>query len=64
MKATLLKKVKKGDFFKFRPTDGATVFVRDDYDRETKKYEYYDFFNIGRWHQRKGNCIVYVDFEF
>lgn len=64
MKATTLRKVKKGDVFKFRPTEKASVWVRDDYDRETKKFGYYDFFNIGRWNERKGDCIVYIGFEF
>lgn len=64
MKPILLKQVKKGEVFKFRPSETAKVYVRDDYDRETKKYEYYNFFNIGEWNMRKGTCIVYVDFEF
>lgn len=64
MKPVLLKNVKKGDLFKLRPTDGATIWVRDEYDREDKKYEYHDFFNIGRWNYAKGTRIVYIDFEF
>jgi hypothetical protein len=64
MKATILKNVKKGEVFKFRPSETAKVYVRDDYDRESKKYEYYNYFNIGDWNLRKGTCIVYVDFEF
>lgn len=64
MKPILLKQVKKGEAFKFRPSETAKVYVRDDYDRETKKYEYFNYFNVCEWSMRKGTCIVYVDFRF
>lgn len=67
MRAILLKNVKKGENFTLRPIEEPTetqVYVRSDYDRETKKYEIYKFFNIGDWRMMRGDRIVYVDFIF
>lgn len=67
MKAILLKNVKNGDFFTLRPLEEAKeslVYVRSDYDRETKKYEIYRFTNICDCRLMRGDRIVYVDFIF
>lgn len=64
MKATILSKVKKGQFFKLKPTEDAPVWVRSDYNRELKKYEIYKYFDVNHYAFRKGNIVVYVDFYF
>ena len=73
MKPTLLKNVKKGDYFtltdkvKFNE-DGEVlskyVYVRSDYDREEKKYEVYKFGDICDYRYMKGTRIVWIDFIF
>lgn len=67
MKAILLKNVKNGDYFTLRPVEEpkeTQVYVRSDYDRETKKYEIYKFVDMGDWRMMRGDRIVYVDFIF
>lgn len=57
-----IKEVKKGDFFKFSET--GRVFVRGDYDRSEKKYEYFPFDDVNNWHMAKGSRKVIVGFTF
>lgn len=64
MKPVLLKQVKKGEVFKFRPSETAKVYVRDAYDRESKKYEVYKFDDVCNYRFMKGTRIVYVGFVF
>jgi hypothetical protein len=64
MRAVLLKNVKKGEVFKLRPTEKATVWIRDDYYREDKVYQYYSAYDVNRWGFNKGTRIVYVGFEW
>lgn len=61
-RAMKLKELKKGDFFKLKPN--GRVYVRDSYNRSTKKYDYYDFDDVNRWHDAKGDKEVIVDFNF
>lgn len=62
MTTTTIKDLKVGDFFKLK--DNGRVYVRDSYNRSTKKYEYYDFDDVNRWHECKGTKEVIIDFEF
>lgn len=73
MKPKLLKQVKKGEFFTLTNNvkyneDGEVlskyVYVRDDYDRESKKYEVYRFNDVNDYRFMKGTRIVYIDFVF
>lgn len=73
MKPVLLKQVKKGEFFTLTDKvkcneDGEVlsryVYVRDAYDRESKKYEVYKFDDVCNYRFMKGTRIVYVGFEF
>lgn len=73
MRPVLLKNVRKGEFFtltdnvKFNE-DGEVlskyVYVRDAYDRESKKYEVYKFDDVCNYRYMNGTRIVYVDFRF
>ena len=73
MRATLLKNVKKGEWFtltdKVKYNEEGEVlskYVRErgEYDRATKKYEVYKFNDLNDFRMMKGNRIVYVDFCF
>lgn len=73
MKPVLLKNVRKGEFFTLTDNvkhneDGEVlskyVYVRDAYDRESKKYEVYTFDDVCNYRFLKGTRIVYVDFRF
>ena len=73
MKPILLKQVKKGEFFALTNNvkyneDGEVlsryVYVRDDYDREDKKYEVYKFDDVCNYRYMKGTRIVWIDFIF
>ena len=62
METTILKNVKRGDFFRLH--ENGKVYVRDEYDRSFKKYSYYDFDDINNWHLAKGTRKVIINFEF
>ena len=67
MEKTTLKSVKKGEFFTFKPIENPSenqVYIKDNYDRETKKYSYYKFSDINRFGEKKGTTIVYTGFTF
>lgn len=73
MKPVLLKQVKKGEFFALtnnvkQNEDGEVlskyVYVRDAYDRDSKKYEVYKFDDVCNYRYMNGTRIVYVDFRF
>lgn len=73
MKPVLLKQVSKGEFFTLTNNvthneDGEVlskyVYVRSDYERESKKYEVYKFDDVCNYRFMKGTRIVYVDFRF
>lgn len=57
-----IKDLKVGDFFKLKPN--GRVYVRSEYNRMTKKYEYYDFDDVNRWHEAKRDKSVITDFIF
>lgn len=73
MRPVLLKNVRKGEFFALTNNvkcneDGEVlskyVYVRDAYDRESKKYEVYKFDDVCNYRFMNGTRIVYVDFRF
>lgn len=67
MKATTISKIKAGEYFTFKPIENPTekqVYVRGDYERSLKKYEYYKFADCCSYNYAKGDRIVYIDFEF
>lgn len=59
---TTIKDLKIGEYFKLK--ENGRVYVRSTYNRSTKKYEYYDFDDINRWHECKCSKIVITDFVF
>lgn len=73
MRPILLKDVRKGEYFTLtkkvqRNEDDEVlskyVYVRSDYDRESKKYEVYKFDDVNDYRFMKGTRIVWVGFRF
>ena len=66
--AVKLKTLKKGDYFTRKPIaepKESQVFIKDDYDRETKKFLAIKFSDAGgAGIQLSGDTIVYTDFTF
>lgn len=58
---TTIKDLKVGDYFKLKPN--GRVYVRDSYNRSTKKYEYYDFHDVNCLHECKGTKEVITDLD-
>ena len=59
-----LKELKKGDFFKLRDSDTATVYVKGEYDRSTKTYSCFKFEDVNDERFFKGSKKVFVGFTF
>lgn len=63
MKTTELRKVKRGDFFK-RTETAKTVYIRGEYDRESKRFSCLCFDDMNREIFLKANTRVFVGFDF
>lgn len=62
-----LKDVKKGDFFTRKAIENPTehqVFIRGDYDRQSKKYECSRFDDVNDTVFMNGSTSVFTDFVF
>lgn len=62
-----LKSLKKGDWFTIRPIaypKDNQVYIRDEYDRSTKKYGCGRYDDIGYSKEFSGTKLVYTDFIF
>ena len=59
-----LKELKKGDFFKLKDSDTATVYVKGEYDRSTKTYSCFKFEDVNDERFFKGSKKVFVGFTF
>lgn len=64
-----LKELKHGDFFTRKPMNGqeakeSQVYIKDDYDRSTKKYWCQKWNDISKGIELKGDTEVYQDFIF
>ena len=67
MEITTLKEIKKGEYFKLvnsKGVAGATVYVKDDYDRSERKYMVTRFDDISSSRLLKGSQRVTTDFIF
>ncbi len=62
-----VRELKKGEYFTFMsvqyPSE-SIVWVRGEYDRETKRYIVYKFNDINKYRLVKGDMNVYQDFVF
>ena len=65
MKQVELKEVKKGDFVRLSDKPNAKTYIREEYDRETKRYCVVDCNDIwGTGRQLQGTTKVFIDFEY
>lgn len=64
MKQTILKNVKRGDFFRLTNSTTAPVWVRGEYNRSSRKYECYKYEDSNYWSEFRGSRVVWIDFEF
>lgn len=66
-KAVPLKSLKKGAWFTIKPLaypDDKDVYIKDDYDRETKKFSCGRYDDISYSREFPGTKMVYTDFIF
>lgn len=56
---TTIDKLKVGDIFQLKPN--GRLYIRDPYNRITRKYEYSDYDDICRYHSCKGSKKVIID---
>lgn len=54
---TVIKKVKKGDYFTF---GSDRLYVRGSYDRVLRRYEYWPYDDIFDCHYARPDRVVYV----
>jgi hypothetical protein len=62
-----IRELKKGEFFTLKPIaepKESQVYIRDEYDRTSKKYTAYKFNDINAFRELKPNTQVYTDFTF
>lgn len=62
-----VKELKKGDMFTFKQIDepkDSQVWIRDEYDRMSRKYLVICFNDINRQRLIKGDTNVYTEFTF
>ena len=64
MKQTELRNVKHGEFFRLSNSETAPVWVRGDYNRDSKKFDAYKYNDVNYCNEFRGSRIVFVDFEF
>jgi hypothetical protein len=64
MEKKQLRQVKQGELFKLKESESAPVWVRDEYDREGRKYLTHKFDDANHWSARKGTLEVFVGFTF
>ena len=61
MKKIELRKLRKGDFFHLYDDDNSPLWVRDTFDRSTKRYCVHKYGNVNSWSLHRGTLIVYVE---
>lgn len=67
METTTLKKLHKGDYFKIIKKDGTaskTVYVKDDYSYEARKFFVVKFYDVCDDRLLRGDTVVTTDFIF
>ena len=57
-----LKELNRGDLFKLR--ENGKIYVRGEYLRGLKQYEYYDYEDVNKSHCKKGETKVIEDWNW
>jgi len=63
IEVTELRDLNKGEFFKLKP-DSKTVYIKEDYFREEKRFSCAYFDDISKGRYLKPETVVYTQFEF
>lgn len=64
---TTIKNLKKGSYFTFKDVDfpsESQVWIRDEYDRESRKYLVYCFGDVNKSRLVSGDKIIFTNFIF
>lgn len=64
MKATTIREIKKGEFFRLTASETAPVWVKGYYVASEKKYEAYKYEDTLRETFLKGDRKVFTEFTF
>ena len=59
-----IREMKKGELFRFKESDTATVWVRGDYVPEAKKFSTYKYDDVNHEHLFKGDTKGFIGFTF
>ena len=61
MRQIELRQVKRGDIFRLKDSETAPLWVREDYDRGSRKYGCCKYDNINHFSIINGKRLVFVD---
>ncbi len=61
MRQIELRQVKRGDIFRLKDSETAPLWVREDYDRSSKKFGCCMYDNINHFSEINGKRLVFVD---
>ena len=61
MKSIELKKVKVGDYFRFKGSENAPLWIRGNYERSSRKYSCISYDDSCRELFRRGSVQVFVE---
>lgn len=64
MRTTIIRALKKGEYFRLKDSGTAPVWVRGEYSRQAKRYSVHRFDDVNHERLLGGDRIVYVDFTF
>jgi uncharacterized protein YgiM (DUF1202 family) len=62
--AQVVSKVAKGEYVRFADTDNAPVWVRGEYDRDSKSFSFTSFNDTNKERFAKGTKTVFIGFTF
>ena len=64
MQSAKIKTLPRGEYVKLRDSETAPVWVKGEYCRSSKMYEFYKFDDVNHTVYRKGDSLVFVGFTF
>lgn len=64
MQPAQIKTLPRGEYVKLRQSETAPVWVKGDYCRNSKMYEFHKFEDVNHTVYRKGDSSVFVGFTF
>jgi hypothetical protein len=64
MEQSTIKALPKGEFIKLKDSESSPVWVRGDYDRQSRTYSIYKFDDVNHESFVRGSRVVFVGFTF